>query len=312
MVEKQTKEVTENKLIAIVGPTATGKTGRAVALAKELKGEIISADSRQVYKNMDLGTGKDLEEYGAVPYHLIDICKAGEKYNLHRFVKDFRHSFSDIISRGRQAILCGGTGMYLETVLSGVVLPDVPENPELRASLENKELSELTEILKNYKILHNTTDVDTVKRAVRAIEIGEYYRTHPSEAMEADKAKAQPLSALIIGIDIPREVRRDRITDRLHRRLEDGMVEEVKSLLDSGIPPEDLIYYGLEYKYLTLYAIGRIDYETMVKELEIAIHQFAKRQMTWFRGMERRGFKIEWLPYNLSDREFIDRVLNLL
>lgn len=313
MVEEQDpKNAPQGKLITIIGPTATGKTGKAVALAKRLAGEIISGDSRQVYRNMDLGTGKDLEEYGEVAYHLIDICKAGEKYNLHKYVTDFHCALNDIKNRGKQPILCGGTGMYIETVLSGVILPEVPENAILRKKLEGKHLSELTEILKGYKTLHNITDVDTEKRAIRAIEIEEYYRMHPEEAKSADREKTNPLDSLIIGIDIPREERRNRITRRLYQRLEKGMVDEVRNLIESGVDPQDLIYYGLEYKFLTQYVIGEISYEKMVKDLEIAIHQFAKRQMTWFRGMERRGFKIHWIPYDITDQEFCDIVINKL
>lgn len=292
-------------LIAIVGPTASGKTSRAVAIAKALNGEIISGDSRQVYRSMDLGTGKDLEEYGDVAYHLIDICEAGEKYNLHRYVSDFRRALSDIESRGRQPVLCGGSGMYVENALSGIVLPEVPENPELRHNLEGKTLAELEWILRRYKSLHNTTDVDTAKRAIRAIEIEEYYREHPEESALSDRGRARRLDSVIIGIDVPRDVRRSRISRRLQDRLERGMVDEVRMLIDSGVNPEDLIYYGLEYKYLTLYVIGKLSYEEMVGQLEIAIHQFAKRQMTWFRGMERRGFKINWIPYDASEEEFI-------
>ena len=312
MVENQNSEVSKvGRLITILGPTATGKTSRAVQLANEINAEIISADSRQVYREMDLGTGKDLEEYGSIPFHLIDICEAGDKYNLHKFLQDFQSSLSEIKSRGKNVVLCGGTGLYLETALSGVLLPEVPANIPLREKLEKLSLQELTEILKKYKTLHNTTDVDSVKRAVRAIEIEEYYRSHPEEAVSADKKKARPLESLIIGIDIPREERRKRITERLYKRLEQGMVKEVEGLLKKGIAPEDLIYYGLEYKYLTLYVIGRMPYAQMIKELEIAIHQFAKRQMTWFRGMDRRGFKINWLPYDLSKEEFILRVKRL-
>ena len=299
------------RIITILGPTATGKTSRAVSLAKYLDAEIISADSRQVYRKMDLGTGKDLEEYGSVPYHLIDICDAGEKYNLHKFITDFRRSLSDIQKRGKRVVLCGGTGMYLETALSGVVLPEVPPNQELRDKLANLSLEELTDILKNYKTLHNTTDVDTVKRALRAIEIEEYYKNHPQQALEADKKRVKPLDSLIIGIDIPREVRRQRISSRLSKRLEEGMVKEVEDLIAGGVTPEDLIYYGLEYKYLTLYVVGKMSYQEMVKELEIAIHQFAKRQMTWFRGMERRGFKIQWIPYDLLESSFLSLVSSL-
>lgn len=300
------------RLVAIVGPTATGKTGRAVSLAKALSGEIISGDSRQVYRGMDLGTGKDLEEYGDVPYHLIDICNAGEKYNLHRFLKDFNSALSDIEQRGRFPVLCGGTGMYVEAALSGIVMPEVPENRELREAYGSYSLEELVNVLAQYKTLHNTTDVDTVKRAIRAIEIEEYYLAHPEEAEKADRSKAAPVESLIIGIDIPREVRRARISDRLQRRLDAGMVDEIRRLIDEGVDPEDLIYYGLEYKFLTLHVIGKLTYEEMRSQLEIAIHQFAKRQMTWFRGMERRGFKINWLPYDLSPEDFNNRVISLL
>lgn len=295
-------------LIAVVGPTASGKTARAVSVAKAFGGEILSGDSRQVYRGMDIGTGKDLCEYDGVAYHLIDICNAGEKYNLHRYINDFHKALADVKQRGRLPVLCGGTGMYVETALSGVRLPDVPENAALRRSLEGKSLHELVELLKTYKELHNVTDIDTFKRAVRAIEIEEYYRQHPHEADRSDRSKATPIPSLIIGIDVPRETRRRRITERLMRRLEEGMVDEIRQLLDSGIPSDDLIYYGLEYKYVTLHAIGEISYENMVKSLEIAIHQFAKRQMTWFRGMEKRGLHIDWLPYDMPEEDFIESV----
>ena len=285
-------------MIAIVGPTASGKTRHAVDVASRFGAEIISADSRQVYRGMDIGTGKDIEEYGDVPYHLVDVAPAGSKYNLHLYLRDFRKAFDSIRARGRMPVMCGGTGLYVESAIAGLSLPDVPENPELRSSLEGKSLEELTSMLASMKKLHNTTDVDTVKRAVRAIEICEYYRLHPEEAEAADRARSKPIATRIIGIDISRDDRRRRITERLHRRLEEGMVDEVRSLIDSGIDPEDLIYYGLEYKFLTLYVIGRLAYDEMVKGLEMAIHQFAKRQMTWFRGMERRGFHIEWYPYD--------------
>lgn len=310
--QRKKEELMEIELLTIIGPTASGKTGRAVSLAKRLGAEIISGDSRQVYRGMDLGTGKDLEEYSGVAYHLIDVCDAGEKYNLHRFVGDFHSAFNDICGRRALPILCGGTGMYIETVLSGVRLPDVPENMELRDSLRDKTLGELTDILKGYKVLHNVTDVDTHKRAVRAIEIEEYYLANPSEAAKADRKTARPLNSIIIGVDVPRDVRRTRITERLHRRLETGMVDEIKRLLAMGVKPDDLIYYGLEYKFLTLYAIGQLGYDEMVGQLEIAIHQFAKRQMTWFRGMERRGFKINWIPYDLPEEEFNSRVVSLM
>lgn len=312
MVEEQnSKNQQKNRIITILGPTACGKTGRAVDLARKINGEIISADSRQVYRGMDLGTGKDLEEYGEVPYNLIDICEAGEKYNLHRFIKDANNSIEEIYIRNSIPILCGGTGLYLESLLSGLRMPDVPENVELRNDLKNYTLQELTDKLKKYKKLHNTTDVDTVKRAVRAIEIEEYYLQNPNLARLADRQNSKPLDSLIIGIDIPREMRRTRITERLRVRLEKGMVEEVKTLISKGVSPEDLIYYGLEYKYLTLYVIGEISYERMVNELEIAIHQFAKRQMTWFRGMERRGFSIHWLPFDLDKESFTEKVISL-
>ena len=284
-------------IIAVTGPTACGKTALAVNIARQTGGEIISADSRQVYRRMDIGTGKDLSEYGDVPYHLIDICEPGEKYNLHRFISDFHKALADIRSRGRQPILCGGTGLYLETALSGVRLPDVPTDEALRQRLEGKSLEELTEILKGYKTLHNTTDVDTCKRAIRAIEIEEYYRAHPEEAAAASRATVTPLDHRLILIDIPRDLRRERISRRLDERLEAGMVEEVEGLLREGISAADLIYYGLEYKWVTLYVEGTLSFSQMKERLEIEIHKFAKRQMTWFRGMERRGFSFLKVPF---------------
>ncbi len=294
--------------VAVVGPTACGKTRRAVAIASAFGGEVISGDSRQVYRGMDIGTGKDLDEYGDVTYHLIDIADAGDKYNLHRFLSDFKKAKEDILSRGKLPVLCGGTGMYVEAALSGLVMPEVERNEELRASLSGKSLEELTEILKSYKTLHNTTDVDTRDRALRAIEIQDYYSKHPEAAVSADRSSAKPLDSIVIGIDIPREARRERITRRLDARIEEGMIDEIKGLIDSGVKPEDLIYYGLEYKYVTLHAIGELSLDEMRRQLEIAIHQFAKRQMTWFRGMERRGIPIRWLPYDMPDEEFISTV----
>lgn len=298
------------KLIVILGPTASGKTHRAVSLARAIDGEIISADSRQVYSGMDIGTGKDIDEYGDVPYHLIDICPAGYKYNLYEYLRDFDHVFADIKKRGKNAILCGGTGLYIESVLNGLKLPEVPENKELRDELSAYSLEELTKMLAAMKSMHNTTDVDNKKRAIRAIEIQTYYNAHPQAAAAA---QPHPISdALIIGIDIDREVRRQRISHRLDARLLAGMVNEIQELIRVGVKPEDLSYYGLEYKFVTAYVTGKISKEEMHDMLEIAIHQFAKRQMTWFRGMERRGFKINWLPYNLSDEEFNKMVLKMI
>lgn len=297
-------------LIVVTGPTASGKTRRAVDIARAVGGEIISADSRQIYRGMDIGTGKDLCEYGEIPVHLVDICPAGYKYNLFEYLRDFAEARADIEKRGRMPVLCGGTGLYVESVLKGLQLPPVPENPELRTALAGKSLAELTEILEEMKTLHNVTDVDTEKRAVRAIEIQTYYREHPEAATAA---RPNPIEgALVIGVDVDRETRRERISVRLRQRLEDGMVDEVRKLLDSGIPPEDLIYYGLEYKFVTKYVIGELAYEEMVSQLEIAIHQFAKRQMTWFRGMEKRGFPIHWLPASLGSREFTSKVIGMM
>jgi len=298
-------------LITILGPTASGKTDLAAHLAYDLQTEIISADSRQVYRGMDLGTGKDLEDYVVkgkqIPYHLIDICDAGFKYNLFMYQQDFLNAYQDMVSRNLLPILCGGTGLYIESVLKGYRMIPVPENPELRASLEGKPLDELAKILSGYKTLHNTTDVDTPKRAIRAIEIGEYYRTHPVQEREFPE-----IHPLIIGVNIDRELRREKITNRLKQRLDQGMLDEIRRLLDSGVHPDDLIYYGLEYKYLTLYVIGKLSYEEMFSQLEIAIHQFAKRQMTWFRGMERRGFLIHWIEATLPMEEKVARIKELL
>ncbi len=298
-------------LIAVVGPTACGKTARGVDLARRLGGEIVSADSRQIYRGMDIGTGKDLADYGTdVPYHMIDIAPAGYRYNLYEYLRDASAAIDSVSARGRLPIVVGGTGMYVETLLKGLVLPEVPHNLELRNSLEGKTLDELTGILAGMKRLHNSTDTDTVARALRAIEIETYYAAHPDEAITAREGR--PRRALIIGIDIPRDERRRRISARLRRRLEqEDMRGEVRRLLDSGVSPDDLIYYGLEYKFMTLYAIGKLDRRQMESQLEIAIHQFAKRQMTWFRGMERRGFRIHWLAYDLGRDEFTDMVVHL-
>lgn len=295
-------------LIAVIGPTACGKTRRAVEIANSFNGAILSSDSRQVYRGMTIGTGKDLDEYGDIEYHLIDICEAGEKYNLYCFLRDADLALQSIRKKEKMPVVCGGSGMYVESLLGGIRLPDVPENKSLREKLEQLPLERLTEILSGMKQLHNITDVDTVKRAVRAIEIEKYYLDHPDLADLTDKATAMRPESLIIGLDISREERRRKISERLDRRLSQGMVEEVQALLNSGISAENLIYYGLEYKYITLYIIGNLTYDEMHSKLEIAIHQFAKRQMTWFRGMERRGFKINWLPADMPTDEFVGAV----
>lgn len=281
-------------LITVLGPTASGKTRFAVQLADRLGAEIISGDSRQVYRRMDLGTGKDLDDYRigdrSVPYHLIDIVEPGTKYNVFEYQRDFLEAYNDIHQRGRKAVLCGGTGLYIESVLRAYRLSPVPQNPELRERLADKSLEALTALLATYKSLHNTTDADTAQRAIRAIEIEEYYRQTP-----LDRRPFPKIESLTLGVDVSREVRRERISQRLRKRLDEGMCGEVERLLAEGIKPEDLIYYGLEYKYVTLYVTGQITFDEMAQQLEIAIHQFAKRQMTWFRGMERRGTPILWI-----------------
>ena len=298
-------------LITILGPTASGKTPLAASLAAKMNTEIISADSRQIYRRMDLGTGKDLVYYTVsgidIPYHLIDICEPGYKYNVFEYQRDFLQAYEKVTAKGKVPILCGGTGMYLESILKGYRLIPVPENKELRSSLEYKSLEELTTMLSQYKTLHNTTDVDTVKRAIRAIEIEEYY-LHA----DAQEREFPSLKSLVIGVDIDRELRRQKISKRLHQRLDEGMVDEVKRLLDEGIPAEDLIYYGLEYKFLTQYVIGELEYDEMVRQLEIAIHQFAKRQMTWFRGMERRGIHIHWIDATRTMDEKVEEIMDLM
>ena len=287
------------KMITILGPTASGKTSLAAALAARIDAEIISADSRQVYRGMTIGTGKDLDDYRQgdrlIPYHLIDICEPGTKYNLFQYQQDFHLIYNNIVARGVRPILCGGTGLDIESVLKGYALSPVPQNQALRDELADKSLAELTEMLedlkhRNHSVMHNRTDVDTAQRAIRAIEIETYNLEHPT-----DNRTLPPIDSVIIGVDINREERRRKITQRLKQRLEEGMVDEIRQLLDRGIAPENLIYYGLEYKFVTEYVIGKTSYEEMFRQLEIAIHQFAKRQMTWFRGMERRGFTIHWI-----------------
>ncbi len=305
-----------HKMITILGPTASGKTPVAARLAAEINGEVISADSRQVYRRMDIGTGKDLDDFTltvnhetfTVPYHLIDIREPGTKYNLFEYQQDFYDVYQDIRQRGKEPVLCGGTGLYIEAVLKGYKLSPVPQNQPLRDSLEGKSLTELTQLLtelkaKNGSNMHNTTDVDSCQRAIRAIEIETYNLEHPTPRRELPS-----VDSLIIGIDIDRELRREKITRRLQKRLEEGMVDEVQALLSEGIPAEDLIYYGLEYKFVTEYLTHQLTYDEMFKRLEIAIHQFAKRQMTWFRGMERRGFKIHWIDATRPMEEKIERM----
>ena len=303
------------KMITILGPTASGKTPVAAHLAASIGGEIISADSRQVYRRMDIGTGKDLADYTVssikVPYHLIDIREPGTKYNLFEYQQDFFDAYQDIQSRGAVPILCGGTGLYIEAVLKGYHLSPVPQNQELRDSLEGKSLAELTQMLTELKArtgsnMHNKTDVDSCQRAIRAIEIETYNIENPTPRRELP-----PVDSVIIGINIDRELRREKITRRLKARLEEGMIDEVKALLDEGIPAEDLIYYGLEYKFVTEYITGKTSYDEMYSRLEIAIHQFAKRQMTWFRGMERRGFEINWIDATLPMEEKVDKIVQL-
>lgn len=301
-------------MITILGPTACGKTQLAAALAARTGGEIISADSRQVYCGMDIGTGKDLADYVVdgqqIPYHLIDICEPGTKYNLFQYQRDFLHAYEDIRSRNRLPILCGGTGLYIESVLKGYALSPVPQNADLRRRLEGKSLSELTDMLvelkrKNGSVMHNRTDVDTAQRAIRAIEIEEYNLHTPTGVRTFPE-----IPYIIIGVSIEREERRRRISRRLKQRLDEGMADEIRALLARGIPADDLIYYGLEYKYVTEYVIGQTSFEEMFKRLEIAIHQFAKRQMTWFRGMERRGFTIHWIDALLPMEEKVAIIMN--
>ena len=300
-------------IVTILGPTATGKTALAANIAHRLGGEIISADSRQIYRGMDIGTGKDLDEYEIdgeiVPFHLIDIADAGSRYNLFEYQRDFTAVLADLRSRGKLPVLCGGSGLYIEAILDRYKMVEVPVNSALRKKLENKDIGQLEKILRSYPEhhMHNKTDLDTPQRAIRAIEIAEYYSKHGGR-----DSSVPPLNPVIIGIAIDRDTRRKRITDRLHARLKEGMIDEVRGLRDSGIKPEDLIYYGLEYRYITLYLTGQMEYPDMVSSLETAIHQFAKRQMTWFRGMERRGFKIHWINGDKKLPERIEEALAII
>lgn len=290
--------MTGGRLITIIGPTASGKTALAAALADRLGAEVISADSRQVYRGMDIGTGKDLDEYviggRRVPCHLIDVRDAGYHYNLFEYQEDFLRTYRDLMARGKDAVLCGGSGLYVESVLKGYAMMPVPEDKALRSRLEGKTLDELTAILATYKRLHNTTDTDTPKRAIRAIEIEEYYRANNITARQFPS-----IDSIVFGIQVDRETRRQRISRRLDARLDGGLADEVRRLLDEGVAADDLKYYGLEYKYVTAYVLGEMPYDEMHDKLETAIHQFAKRQMTWFRGMERRGIAINWIDGSL-------------
>lgn len=303
-------------MITILGPTASGKTTVAAALAERIDGEIISADSRQVYRRMDIGTGKDLADYTVngkhIPYHLIDIAEPGTKYNLFQYQHDFHEAYTAICNRGKQPILCGGTGLYIEAVLGGYRLSPVPQNPTLREQLAGKSLDELTAMLVELKkrsgsAMHNRTDVDTAQRAIRAIEIETYNIEHPTAERELP-----PVDSLIVGIDIERNLRREKITRRLKARFDEGMADEIRALIGEGISPDDLIYYGLEYKFITEYVIGKLSFEEMFRQLEIAIHQFAKRQMTWFRGMERRGYTINWIDATMPTEQKVDTILKLI
>lgn len=316
MSSKAIDNMQNQKMITILGPTASGKTSVASALALRTGGEIISADSRQVYRRMDIGTGKDLADYTIgdvhIPYHLIDIAEPGTKYNLFQYQQDFHTAYNDIRSRGKLPILCGGTGLYIEAVLGGYSLSPVPQNQKLRESLEGKSLDQLTQMLvqlkqKNGSNMHNRTDVDTAQRAIRAIEIETYNLEHPTP-----ERQMPPVDSLVIGINIDRELRREKITRRLKARLEEGMCDEIRSLIDGGVNPDDLIYYGLEYKFVTEYVVGKTSYEEMFRQLEIAIHQFAKRQMTWFRGMERRGYTIHWIDAAQSMDEKVEAIMSLM
>ena len=299
-------------LLVLLGPTASGKTALAAHLAYILDGEILSADSRQVYIGMDLGTGKDLEDYVVngrqIPYHLIDIVPAGYKYNLFEYQRDFFKAYQKIIERGKLPIMCGGTGLYIDAIVRNYRLLEVPQNPQLRQKLSKKSMDELIQMLKSLKPkLHNKTDIDTKKRVIRAIEIELYYKDHPME-----RPNYPHINALVFGVKYDRQTQRKRITERLHKRLEQGMVQEVQRLLDQGIKPEDLIYYGLEYKYITLYLTGQMDYQTMVQKLETAIHRFMKRQMTWFRYMERNGVKINWIQGELPFEQKVKKILQII
>lgn len=298
-------------LLVVTGPTASGKTSLAAAVAFAVAGEIVSADSRQVYRGMDIGTGKDYADYVVdgrrIPCHLIDIADPGYKYSVFEYQKDFLKVYNDLKVKGVFPVVCGGSGMYADSIISGYRMFEVPPDSGLRARLAKKSMEELKEILLTYKPLHNTTDLDSKKRVIRAIEI-----EHFSNNRNASNSSFPRLDALVVGVQIDRENRRRRISYRLQKRLTEGMIDEVKGLLDRGIKKETLIYYGLEYKHITLYLTGKVTYAQMVHDLEIAIHQFAKRQMTWFRGMERKGTVIHWIDGSLPMGEKVEAILALL
>jgi tRNA dimethylallyltransferase len=298
-------------LLVITGPTASGKTSLAAAIAHKLGGEIISADSRQVYRGMNIGTGKDYHDYiiggKGIPCHLIDIAEPGYKYNVFEYQRDFVKVYNDLKGRNVFPVVCGGSGMYVDSIIKGYKLLEVPPDSGLRTKLARKSMEELKEILSTYKSLHNSTDIDTKKRVIRAIEI-----EHFTKNRKAQNNGFPIINPLVVGVMVDRDLRRKKISERLLKRIDEGMIEEVKGLISRGVTVETLIYYGLEYKYIALYLTNKIKYEEMLKDLEIAIHQFAKRQMTWFRGMERRGTKINWIDGSLPMDEKIRMVLDML
>jgi len=298
-------------LLVITGPTASGKTALAASVAAELGAEIISADSRQVYREMNLGTGKDYSDYIVngcqVPCHLIDIADPGYKYNVFEYQRDFLNVADDLKARGIFPVVCGGSGLYVDSVVSAYRMYKVPPDPRLRAELETRSLGELADMLSGFKKLHNITDIDTKKRAIRAIEIEIFQRKEGGRQTHFPGMKA-----LVTGVSLSRETRRKRISERLRQRMEEGMIDEVRKLLERGLNPETLIYYGLEYKHITLYLTGKVAYDKMLSDLETAIHQFAKRQMTWFRGMERKGTIIHWIDGTLPSDQKKQQILDLL
>ena len=303
-----------NPLLVILGPTASGKTHLATQFASRIGGEILSVDSRQVYRGMNIGTGKDLEEYQvngkSIPYHLIDIMEAGEKYNVSAFQQDFQRAYAGIVSKGKVPVACGGTGFYLYALLKNHDYTHIPVDEKQRAELEKMPVEQLLESFKNLTSSYqNLADTSTRKRLIRAIEISTYLMQHPDTGIPLNTASVQSYSPLVFGLNPPAEIRRLRISKRLDERLQDGLVEEVEQLLKSGIDAGDLIYYGLEYKYVTQYVTGELAFEEMKKRLETEIHRFARRQMTFFRKMEKDGIDIHWLDFNNRDEENISQIL---